>query len=331
MVISRFANQTGRSPGKTLSEMMENTIVSVRHLSQNYAGYWAVKELDFDIPAHGVTGLLGANGAGKSTTMNMICGVLNPTQGEIRINGLDLKTNPIAARKNIGFLPQQPPLYADLTVHEYLTHCAHLHLMPAREIPAAVERVKERCAIAHFSKRLIKSLSGGYQQRVGIAQALVHRPRLVVLDEPTNGLDPNQIVDIRNLIREIAKEQAVLLSTHILPEIEATCEEIRMIEGGQLVFTGTMEEFNDYIAPSGVRMVFVEKIAEKVVRELLGGAQPEKVDDYTYRIESEQSNDLAQEMIRKCMERKLYLKEVCVERCSLNEVFARLSGKTIGE
>lgn len=304
-------------------------IVSVHRLSHRYANHWAVRDLNFSIKKNGVVGLLGSNGAGKSTTMNMICGVLNPTEGEIRINGLDLKANPIEARKNIGFLPQQPPLYADLTVHEYLTHCAHLHLMPPREIPAAVEEVKERCAITHFSKRLIKSLSGGYQQRVGIAQALVHRPRFVVLDEPTNGLDPNQIVDIRNLIREIAREQAVLLSTHILSEIEATCEEIRMIEGGRLVFSGTMEEFNDYIAPSGVRMTFVEKTPEEMVRGILGGVQPEKVDDYTYRIASEHSNELAQEMIRKCMERELYLKEVCVERCSLNEVFARLSGKQL--
>lgn len=306
-------------------------IVSVHRLSHRYANHWAVRDLNFSIKKNGVVGLLGSNGAGKSTTMNMICGVLNPTEGEIRIKGLDIRKYPVEARRYIGFLPQKPPLYPDLTVDEYLTHCAHLHLMEPKDVRKAVERVKEKCAIAHFSRRLIKSLSGGYQQRVGIAQAIVHEPALVVLDEPTNGLDPNQIVDIRNLIREIALERAVLLSTHILPEIEATCEEIRMIEGGRLVFTGTMEEFNDYIAPSGVRMVFAEKIAEEMVRELLDEVLPEKMDDYTYRIGSEHSSDVAQEMIRKCMERGLCLKEVSVERCSLNEVFARLSGKTIGK
>lgn len=310
---------------------MENKIVSVHRLGHCYGTHWAVRDLDLDISDTGVTGLLGANGAGKSTTMNMICGVLTPTEGEICINGINLKQHPVEARKLIGFLPQKPPLYPDLTVHEYLTHCAHLHLMNPREVNRAVQRAKEKCIISHFSNRLIKSLSGGYQQRVGIAQAIVHNPRFVVLDEPTNGLDPNQIVEIRNLIREIAEEHAVLLSTHILPEIEATCQEIKMIESGRLVFSGTMEEFNDYIEPSAFTIEFVTDPGREVLQEMIREGKIEESGPCCYRIRSEQSVSLAQQLVRQCTERNLCLREIKVERCSLNEVFARLSGKVMND
>ena len=228
---------------------MENSIVRVEHLSHRYSVHWAIKDISFEIAENGVVGLLGSNGAGKSTTMNIICGVLNQTEGNVFINGINLREDSVEAKKYIGFLPQQPPLYTDLTVGEYLKHSAFLRLMPAEEVPRAVERALERCAITHFRDRLIKNLSGGYQQRVGIAQAIVHNPKFVVLDEPTNGLDPNQIVDIRNLIREIAEEHAVLLSTHILSEVQAICDDIKMIEHGRLVFSGSMEDFDNYIAP----------------------------------------------------------------------------------
>ena len=200
---------------------MEKPIVSVRNLSHRYSVQWAIKDINFEISEKGVTGLLGSNGAGKSTTMNIICGVLNQTEGDVFINGINLRENPVDAKKNIGFLPQQPPLYADLTVGEYLRHAALLRLVDRKEVDAAVDLALEKCSIAHFRDRLIKNLSGGYQQRVGIAQAIVHNPQFVVLDEPTNGLDPNQIVDIRNLIRDIAKHHSVLLSTHILSEVQA--------------------------------------------------------------------------------------------------------------
>ncbi|MEG0500334.1 MAG: ABC transporter ATP-binding protein, partial [Rikenellaceae bacterium] len=235
---------------------MDNIIVSVKDLSHRYSVQWAVKNVSFDITGKGVMGLLGSNGAGKSTTMNIICGVLNQTKGDVFIDGIDLKKNPVEAKRNIGFLPQKPPLYPDLTVDEYLTHCALLRFMPPMEIKHAVEVVKDRCSIAHFSKRLLKNLSGGYQQRVGIAQAIVHNPKFVVLDEPTNGLDPNQIVEIRTLIREIAEQHAVLLSTHILSEVQAICNHINMIENGSLVFSGSQEEFDNYIEPTSFVMEF---------------------------------------------------------------------------
>lgn len=226
---------------------MEEPIVRVEHLSHRYSVQWAIRDINFEINQKGILGLLGSNGAGKSTTMNIICGVLNQTEGTVYINGIDTRKQPVEAKKYIGFLPQKPPLYTDHNVSEYLTYCAHLRLMDDREVKVAVESAMKRCGIAHFSKRLVKNLSGGYQQRLGIAQAIVHNPKLVVLDEPTNGLDPNQILEIRELIREIAQDHAVLLSTHILSEVEAICQNIKMIEHGSLIFSGTLDEFHDSV------------------------------------------------------------------------------------
>ena len=175
---------------------------------------------------------------------------MTQTEGDVFINGVNLRKDPIQAKKFIGFLPQKAPLHMDMTVDEYLYHCADIRLMPKTDIPAAVERAKEKCGITHFSKRVIGNLSGGYQQRVGIAQAIIHDPMFVILDEPTNGLDPNQIMEIRHLIRGIAEERAVLISTHILPEVQATCDYIMMIEHGNTVFKGTIEDFNNYMEPS---------------------------------------------------------------------------------
>ena len=170
---------------------MLNKIVEVKHLSHKYSVDWAIRDINFEIKENGVFGLLGSNGAGKSTTMNIICNVLTQTEGDVFINGINLREHPIEAKKFIGFLPQKAPLHTEMTVDEYLYHCADIRLMPKKEIPEAMERAKAKCGITHFSKRQIRNLSGGYQQRVGIAQAIIHRPDFVVLDEPTNGLDPN--------------------------------------------------------------------------------------------------------------------------------------------
>ena len=165
-----------------------------------------------------------------------MCGVLKPTRGNVFIKGINMRENPVEAKRHIGFLPQQPPLHVDLTVEEYLEYCASLRHIPGKQIHKAVIEVMGKCGISHFQKRLIRNLSGGYQQRVGIAQAIIHKPDFVVLDEPTNGLDPNQIMEIRHLVKEIAEERTVVLSTHILSEVQATCKYIRMIEQGSLVF-----------------------------------------------------------------------------------------------
>ncbi len=306
---------------------MEKSIVSVKNLSHRYSVQWAVKDVSFEINEKGVTGLLGSNGAGKSTTMNIICGVLNQTQGDVFINGVNLREDPVEAKKNIGFLPQQPPLYTDLTVGEYLRHAAFLRLVEPDKVDEAVDLALEKCSITHFRDRLIKNLSGGYQQRVGIAQAIVHNPQFVVLDEPTNGLDPNQIVDIRNLIRDIAKHHAVLLSTHILSEVQAICDNIYMIESGKLVFSGTMEEFDNYVAPESFIVEFANSPAKEVLENLTENNGIEALEDGSYRIFLKDDISITEKYIQESVKQNWNLKNIYVERASLSEIFAQLSGK----
>lgn len=306
---------------------MEKSIVSVKNLSHRYSVQWAVKDVSFEINEKGVTGLLGSNGAGKSTTMNIICGVLNQTQGDVFINGVNLRENPVEAKKNIGFLPQQPPLYTDLTVGEYLRHAAFLRLVEPDKVDEAVDVALEKCSITHFRDRLIKNLSGGYQQRVGIAQAIVHNPQFVVLDEPTNGLDPNQIVDIRNLIRDIAKHHAVLLSTHILSEVQAICDNIYMIESGKLVFSGTMEEFDNYVAPESFIVEFANSPSKEVLENLTENNGIEALEDGSYRIFLKDDISITEKYIQESVKQNWNLKNIYVERASLSEIFAQLSGK----
>lgn len=306
---------------------MEKSIVSVKNLSHRYSVQWAVKDVSFEINEKGVTGLLGSNGAGKSTTMNIICGVLNQTQGDVFINGVNLRENPVEAKKNIGFLPQQPSLYTDLTVGEYLRHAAFLRLVEPDKVDEAVDLALEKCSITHFRDRLIKNLSGGYQQRVGIAQAIVHNPQFVVLDEPTNGLDPNQIVDIRNLIRDIAKHHAVLLSTHILSEVQAICDNIYMIESGKLVFSGTMEEFDNYVAPESFIVEFANSPSKEVLENLTENNGIEALEDGSYRIFLKDDISITEKYIQESVKQNWNLKNIYVERASLSEIFAQLSGK----
>lgn len=306
---------------------MSTPIVEVKHLSHRYSVDWAIQDINFSIEKNGILGLLGSNGAGKSTTMNIICGVLNQTQGDVLINGIDLRKNPVEAKKHIGFLPQKPPLYPDLTVDEYLVYCATLRRMESAKIRPAVDVAKERCGIAHFSKRLIKNLSGGYQQRVGIAQAIVHNPPFVVLDEPTNGLDPNQILEIRSLIKEIAADHAVLLSTHILSEVQATCQEIRMIEHGKMVFSGTMEEFDNYVVPNSLNVSFANPPEEAELARIERVLHVERTGPGAYRIRFSGDDTIAEQIVAMSVEKGWRLKEISLERCSLDVIFAQLSGK----
>ena len=306
---------------------MENPVVKVEHLSHRYSVQWAIRDINFEITKNGIYGLLGSNGAGKSTTMNIMCGVLKQTEGDVYIKGISISKNPVEAKRHIGFLPQVPPLHQDLTVEEYLRNAAHLRLMEKSEVNKAVDVALARCSISHFRNRLIKNLSGGYQQRVGIAQAIVHNPSFVVLDEPTNGLDPNQIVDIRNLIREIAEEHSVLLSTHILSEVQAICNDIKMIDSGHLVFSGSMEDFDNYIAPDS----FIIELNHSPGKEVLAGLAPnkgiEELSENRFRIFFSGDNSITEQYIERSVTGNWDLKELLVERCSLDRIFAQLSGK----
>ena len=307
---------------------MGNKIVEVKHLSHRYSVDWAIKNINFEIDSKGVFGLLGSNGAGKSTTMNIICNVLTQTEGEVFINGVDLRQDPIKAKKFIGFLPQKAPLHMDMTVDEYLYHCVDIRLIPKSEIPVAVERAKIKCGISHFSKRVISNLSGGYQQRVGIAQSIIHDPLFVILDEPTNGLDPNQILEIRHLIREIAEERAVLISTHILPEVQAACDYIMMIEHGNMVFKGSIEEFNNYMDPSVLLVIMHNApMDDAEFMSIEGMERIERLTRTRFRLHFKGDNSIVKRVVEKAVNNNWHLREISLEKESLDKVFAKLSGK----
>ncbi|HEY9259300.1 ABC transporter ATP-binding protein [Chitinophaga sp.] len=306
---------------------MQDNIVKIEGLSHRYSKDWAVQDVSFDINKKGIVGLLGSNGAGKSTTMNILCGVLSQTLGKVLIEGIDMRTHPEEAKKRIGFLPQNAPLYLEQTVDEYLTYCAHLRFVDKRRIKTAVAEVKERCGVAHFSHRLIGNLSGGYRQRVGIAQALIHRPLLVVLDEPTNGLDPNQILEVRQLIKEIATDRAVIFSSHILSEIQATCQDIIMIEGGRMVFKDTMESFNNYIEPDSLITTMETPPTQAVLQQIKGIKEVEFLTDKSIRMRFEPAADIAESIVELSVKNGWRLKEITLEKSSLDAIFAQLSNK----
>ena len=306
---------------------MEESIVKVEHLSHRYSVQWAIRDINFEITKNGIYGLLGSNGAGKSTTMNIMCGVLKQTEGDVYIKGISISKNPVEAKRHIGFLPQVPPLHPDLTVEEYLRNAAHLRLMEKSEVNKAVDVALARCSISHFRNRLIKNLSGGYQQRVGIAQAIVHNPSFVVLDEPTNGLDPNQIVDIRNLIREIAEEHSVLLSTHILSEVQATCSSIKMIEHGRVVFSGSTEDFDNYIEPNTLYLEFDQLPVVDELMKLPGIKRAEVLDNHGVRLWYDGERGTIKQVMREAVSRGWDMTELRKEKSSMEAVFAKLSGK----
>ena len=308
-------------------KFMEEPILRIEHLSHRYNIQWAVRDISFEIPKRGIYGLLGSNGAGKSTTMNIISGVIKQTEGSVFIKGIDARKRPVDAKRHIGFLPQKPPLYGDLTVEEFLYYSARLRWVPANMLKSAVEDVLVRCGIAHFRKRLIKNLSGGYQQRVGIAQAIIHKPEIVIFDEPTNGLDPNQIMEVRHLIKDIAQERTIILSTHILTEVQATCDNIMMIEQGKLVFMGTVDEFDNYIAPNTMylRMGNPPTVEELAKVENVQGV--EDLGDRKFRVRFENAQEAMDSIVKQSVVHDWHLSEIRVEKTSLDKIFSELSKK----
>lgn len=305
-----------------------NPILKVENLSHKYSSNWAIRDINFEINETGVVGLLGSNGAGKSTTMNIICGALLQTEGNVLINGLNIKNDPVAYKKQIGFLPQQAPLYPDFTVQEYLEYTAQLRQIEKTAIKTAVDEVLEKTAITQMRSRLIKNLSGGYRQRVGIAQAIINKPKVVILDEPTNGLDPNQIIEARKLIKEIAKSHAVLLSSHVLSEINLLAREIVMIESGRVVFSDSLDAFNNILQPNSliVRMLNMPEASE-----LLNIEDVQKVEmlpDNKCRIFFSPNDDLSERIVKKSTDHNWRLTSITPENSVLDDVFKQLSSNT---
>lgn len=235
-------------------------------LHKDYPGVTAVQHLDFTINSGVVHGFLGPNGAGKSTSLRMMCGLLRPTSGRVLVEGFDPVEQPFEVKSRVGLLPENPPLYRDMTVNEYLTFTARLHNV--KNIPAALERVLTLTNITHVAHRLIGNLSKGYRQRVGIAQALVHDPSLVVLDEPTAGLDPESVVEVRALIKSLKKEKTVIFSSHLLHEVEEVCDTISIIAHGQLMAHGLLSDVRQQFAGQAHIEVEVAGCSDEQVEKL---------------------------------------------------------------
>lgn len=213
-------------------------------LTKRFGAFTAIADVSFRVEAGEIVGFLGPNGAGKSTTMRILGGVFPPSAGRARIAGHDVVTDSLRARKAIGYFPERVALYTDMTVREYLAYVAEMKQVPAREQQREIARVMDGCGVAHMAHRLIGTLSKGYRQRVGIAQALLGRPQVLILDEPTAGLDPEQVTEVRRLIRELRGHATVILSTHILPEVEATCDRVVIINRGRLLAVDTPANLN---------------------------------------------------------------------------------------
>ena len=306
-------------------------MIEVRHLTKRYGAHLAVDDLSFTVESGKIYGLLGPNGAGKSTTMNIITGCLAASEGEVIVNGHDIFEEPVAAKKCVGYLPEIPPVYTDMTVSEYLRFIAEAKDVPAKERKAQLEEILESTGLADVRGRLINNLSKGYRQRVGIAQALVGNPEIVILDEPTVGLDPKQIIEIRDLIRMLGQKHTVILSSHILSEVSAVCDSVMIIAHGKLVANGTPEELTRLFA--GDQEIHMElKGNENAVRGALGALENAAAADIACEngitratLRPENGADIREAVFRACAKANLPILEMHTERASLEEIFLELT------
>jgi ABC-2 type transport system ATP-binding protein len=299
--------------------------ICARGLSRSFGKHVAVKPLDLDVKRGEVVGLLGPNGAGKSTTMQMLTGNLAPGSGEILICGIDLLESPRQAKARIGYLPETPPLYRELNVREYLDLVAKLHRVPKTHRAEAVTGAMARCGLADVGRKLIGTLSKGYQQRVGIAQAIVHEPDVVILDEPTVGLDPNQILDIRRLIRELGERHSVILSTHILPEVESVCDRVQIMHHGEIVFSNTIAGLREFQSGRTMIVGFQHPPAAEALAAIPGVEHVETDGEGRYRVRFAQDSDPSAALISAAAAHNWGLQQLTPARSSLEDVFVQLT------
>jgi ABC-2 type transport system ATP-binding protein len=301
-------------------------IIEVNQLTRFYGATCAVREVSFSLVRGEILGFLGPNGAGKTTTMQMICGNLAPTSGEIRINGVDILDEPRKAKRSLGYLPEIPPVYRDLTVDEFLGYCARLHGLKGTAQRKAMDVAKGRTGLGDVGQRLIGNLSKGFQQRVGIAQAIIHMPLVIILDEPTVGLDPIQIHEIRELIRELGREHGVILSTHILSEVQAVCNHVQIINRGQLVLNTSITGLEQQMRASSL-LLRGEGIADpEVMRNTPSVIDVEVMGEGLYRIFHDREANPAPELARLAVTSGWKLLELTPERRSMEEIFLEMTG-----
>ena len=308
-----------------MTDQAAEITVSAQGLSRRFGAHTAVDGVSLELKRGEILGFLGPNGAGKTTTMQMLTGNLAPSSGAISICGVDLFERPVAAKARIGYLPETPPLYRELTVREYVDLAARLHRVVKSARAVAVNNALARCGLTEVAQKLIGTLSKGYQQRVGIAQAVVHRPDVVILDEPTIGLDPNQIREIRDLIRELGASHSVILSTHILPEVESVCDRVQILHHGSTVFSDSIAGLKQF---HGGRMVLVGLRHPPVVSELAaidGVARAEAASDTLFRLSFADGADPTDELVHRAVKKSWGLYQLAPAQSSLEDVFVHLT------
>lgn len=304
-----------------------NTLIA-SNLTRLYGPNVAAKDVSINLKKGEILGLLGPNGAGKSTTMKMITGNLAPTEGSVHICGIDLIDKPLEAKRRLGYLPEIPPVYKELRVDEYLRLAAKLHRVPKRTIEKSVTAAKEKTGLMQMSKRLVGSLSKGYQQRVGIAQAIIHEPEVVILDEPTVGLDPNQIIEIRSLIKNLGKAHSVILSTHILPEVEAICDRVQILHKGSVVFNDAIEGLRQFRGGKSVQVSFRTPPAESLLSSVISGSKITPVRDGVFRVSGlESGQDPTDQIVELSVKNGWGLYELVGAQASVEEVFVELTNE----
>lgn len=303
-------------------------LIEASNLHRYYDDHCAVRDVSFTLNKGEVLGFLGPNGAGKTTTMQMLCGNLAPSAGQILINGIDLLDKPKQAKAGLGYLPDTPPLYKELTVDEYLDYCARLHRLSFRDIAKAVAKAKQRCGLESVSERLISNLSKGFQQRVGIAQAILHDPALIILDEPTVGLDPIQIKEIRTLIKELGQDHGVILSTHILPEVQESCSHVQIIHQGQLVLHETIAGLNHHMNSAAISFTTRQPVDISQLSAIDGVMDITETTANNYLLHHDNQTALLEQLALRIIEAGWGLESIAPVKKSIEDIFIALTQQT---
>jgi len=302
--------------------------IVVNSLSKFYDGKPGVIDVSFSVNRGDIVGFLGPNGAGKSTTLNCITGVISPDSGEISIEGFDTVENPMEVRKRIGYLPEVAPLYPDMTVEEYITFAAQIRDVPKQKLKEAVDGAIKACGLEDVRKRLIRNLSKGFGQRVGIAQAIVHDPPILILDEPTIGLDPIQIQEIRSLIKSLAGNHTILLSTHILPEVTMICNRVIIINEGKIVAEDTLDGLSRRVKKKPdyfIRFAEEDRAGAHEFLKSIDGVEDVREEGDGFLVTFDGGEERIDELVRKSVEKNLRLREIKQMAASLEEVFVKLT------
>ncbi len=300
-------------------------LIEAQNLYRYYGDHCAVEDVSFSVAKGEVLGFLGPNGAGKTTTMQMLCGNLAPSAGQITINNHDLLDQPLQAKQSLGYLPDTPPLYRELTVYEFLEYCARLHRVPFRQISKHIHKALARCGLESVSQRLIANLSKGFQQRTGIAQAILHNPEVIVLDEPTVGLDPLQIQEIRELIKELGADHGIILSTHILPEVQQSCTHVQIINQGKLILAETVPGLNRLMTTERIKLVTRQPIEAEKLQSIEGIDSIHSEQDNHYVIHYHLDHQIAEKIAACVLDNGWGLEQITPIKKSMEDIFITLT------